>query len=137
MRTLPTRSVLLVSAIAVLCAGPAASAPATPKATASREHAPRVAVDVAKKRASRHYGGARVNATFSLRSSRDRRWALVDGRRSGGRTIWAVWVRKDSRGTWRAIYFTDRAHRGAYQPRREDRGRVPCDITPAYSEPSC
>lgn len=96
---------------------------------AALDRAPRSAIDKAKARAAKHFGGdrSRVKATFSMRSARNRSWALVTGER--GRRIWAAWMRRGSDGRWRVSIFRTRVF---------DPGpRVPCDIKPAFSEPSC
>lgn len=100
---------------------------ATPAAALDR--APRSAINTAKARAAKHFGGdpSRVKATFSMRSARNRSWALVTGER--GRRIWAAWMRRGSDGKWRV---------GIFRTRDFDPGaRVPCDIRPAFSEPIC
>lgn len=113
--------------------------------TVAAAPAPVAATRAAKARAAVHYGTARaIRVEFSLRSSVDRRWALVTGTR-GSRTagvrLWAVWLRQSSGGRWRALYFIDdrgaRARGREFRPLRQHLGTVPCDLVPAYSEPDC
>ena len=61
--------------------------------------------------------------TTLLRSDRDPRWALVSG--GDGRELWAVWLRDGEI----AVAARDPEH---FDPRA-----VPCDLRPAFSEPSC
>jgi hypothetical protein len=68
------------------------------------------------------------NQTFSFRSSRDRRWALVDGLLADER-LWAVWLRHNG---WRWVVKSG----GIGRARARARG-VPCDIVVAFSEPAC
>ena len=97
-------------------------------APAAAETAPRAAKRAAKQRAVAHFGSSTgIKITFSIRSERNRRWALVDGTKSE-RRLWAAWVRRSDSGRWVVRVF--RTH-------RFDPAGVPCDITPAFSEPSC
>jgi hypothetical protein len=68
------------------------------------------------------------NQTFSFRSARDRRWALVDGLLADER-LWAVWVRHNGR---RWVIKSG----GVGRARARAHG-VPCDIVVAFSEPAC
>jgi len=105
----------------VLAAG-AASAPA-----------PTSAVRVAKQHvvARLHISG--LSGTFSLRSRRDPRWALVDGfYAKPGRGLWAAWLRLRD-GRWRVVYAG--LNTRASKPPRS--AGVPCDLWPSFSEPSC
>lgn len=68
------------------------------------------------------------NQTFSFRSARDRRWALVDGLLADER-VWAVWLRHTGR-RWAV------KSGGIGRARARARG-VPCDIEIAFSEPAC
>lgn len=98
-------------------------------ATAVAAKAPRGAVRAAERRAKSVLDTpTRPRSTFSLRSQRRRSWALVTGGGHGVR-IWAAWVQRTPRGRWRVRYF----RRRDFSPGR----RVPCDIRPAFSEPSC
>jgi hypothetical protein len=73
-----------------------------------------------------------VSGVVTLRSRVDRRWTLVDGyyRKPGKGGLWALWLKQRS-GRWVVVYggTNDRADAPA--------GKVPCDIWPAFSEPSC
>ena len=95
---------------------------------AAADPAPRAAKRAARERAIAHFGSSiGIKITFSLRSERNRRWALVDGSKSE-RRLWAAWVRRSDSGRWVVRVF--RTH-------RFDPAGVPCDIAPAYSEPRC
>lgn len=73
--------------------------------------------------------GARLKKgnTFSLRSHRNRRWALVDGFTTADRP-WAVWLRFNGR-RWIV--------KSGGVDRTTARVSVPCDIANAFSEPAC
>ena len=95
---------------------------------AAADPAPRAAKRAAHNRAVQHFGSSRgVEVTSSLRSKRNRRWALVSGEQAG-RRVWAAWVRRSASGRWVVKVF--RTH-------RFDPAGVPCDSTPAFSEPRC
>jgi hypothetical protein len=135
MRGIVTRRTACAAAVLVV----GAAAP-----TAFAAPAPAAAIRAAKVRAAVHYGSAHaVSAQFSLRSIVNRRWALVTGvgptAAGGVRRLWAVWLKLPSGGRWRAIYFIDdKGVRGReFRPLRQDQGRAPCDLVPAYSEPDC
>jgi hypothetical protein len=111
------RAVVLALLSLALVAAPAAADPA-----------PRAAKRAALRAAVAHFGSPDgVRVTSSLRSERSRRWALVTGAKSE-RRLWAAWVRRRDSGRWAVRVF--RTH-------RFDPSGVPCDITPAFSEPSC
>lgn len=98
-------------------------------ATAVAAKAPRGAVRAAERHAQTALDlPQRPRSEYSLRSKRKPSWALVTGRGSDG--LWAAWVQRTSRGRWKVRYFRTR---GTFMPGR----RVPCDIKPAFSEPSC
>jgi hypothetical protein len=99
-------------------------------AAAPAAKAPRDAIRAAELRAQAVFDTPeRPRSDFSLRSRRDRAWALVTGAGSGQFRLWAAWVQRTRRGTWKVRYF----RRRDFEPGR----RVPCDIRPAFSEPSC
>lgn len=101
--------------------------------------APQPAVVVAKRHVAERWGLGGFRDVFSVRSERNPRWALVNGfyalpKRPGGPRPWAVWLRlRDTtwRGAWRVMYA------GKDAKAAEPGGPVPCDIRPAFSEPSC
>jgi hypothetical protein len=108
----------IIAIVALLVAFPA---------TASAAKAPRGAIRAAEMRAKRVFDAPeRPRSDFSLRSARNRSWALVTG---GGVRQWAAWVHRTGRGAWKVRYFRTRN----FEPGR----RVPCDIRPAFSEPLC
>jgi hypothetical protein len=75
-----------------------------------------------------------VDAEFSVVSRRDRSWALVDGTATTRHRLWAAWLHRDQARTWRLRYFDTTA---PFQPQSTRRGRVPCDLYPAFSEARC
>ena len=95
--------------------------------------APDPAVRAAEGAAARHRIGE-LEETFGLRSRRDPRWALVGGfyARPAPGGMWAAWLRLE-RGRWRLVY-AGRDRRAIEPPRRAS---VPCDVRPAFAEPSC
>lgn len=96
--------------------------------------APAGAVRVAKQHVTARLRVSGLTSVFSLRSRRDPRWALVNGfyQRPRPRGMWAVWVRLRA-GRWTVAYAGLRAR--AVNPPKS--ANVPCDIRPAFSEPSC
>jgi hypothetical protein len=99
-------------------------------AAAPAAKAPRGAIRAAELRAQAVFDvPERPRSDFSLRSRRNRSWALVTGGGSGRVRLWAAWARRTKRGAWKVRYFRTRN----FEPGR----RVPCDIRPAFSEPSC
>lgn len=112
------RRTLLTSLLVALLALPAG---------AQAAKAPSAAVKAAERRATSVFDAPRrLRSDFSLRSRRSRSWALVTGFAA---RPWAAWVHR-RKGHWRVRYVRTR---GSYMPSR----RVPCDIRPAFSEPSC
>ena len=85
---------------------------------------------VAKRVIERRYD-TRIAEIFSIRSRRDRRWALVTVFTRRGTGI-AAWLKRTD-GVWR-VRHTERAHDETRPPRSL---RAPCDVQPAFSEPDC
>ncbi len=124
------RRALLLATLAAALAAPAASAaPAAP--------APLEALATAELYVVKHLKIGGLKDTHSLRSRRNRSWALVDGfytkpKRASGPGIWAVWLQL-RKGGWVVRYAG--IDRKATQP--PARLGAPCDIQPAFSEPFC
>ncbi len=116
------------AAVAVLAA--ALGLPAIAAAT----RAPSAATRVASARATAVFHTKQVNADFSLLSGRDPHWALVDGFATRRSRPWAAWLHRSARGAWDLRYFVSSA---PFEPQTATRGRVPCDLVPAFSEPRC
>jgi hypothetical protein len=121
------RRALLLAGVAAALAVPAASAMPAPAA----------ALRVAKAHVVAGYRIGALQSVVSLRSVRDPRWALVDGyygkpKRSSGPGLWAVWLRL-SAGRW-VVRYSGLDARAIRPPARL---KVPCDLRPAFAEPSC
>jgi hypothetical protein len=100
-----------------LVAGPRGNEPAPPGAIAA-----------ALARARRHYAVDRtIRAEVTLRSQLRPAWSLVTGSH-GARGLWAAWVRRSARA-YRVETFRTRDFDPGTAP--------PCDIRPAFSEPTC
>ena len=103
-------------------------------AIAAATRAPSGAIQLASGRATAVFHTQNVRADFSLLSRRDSRWALVDGFATKRSRPWAAWLHRSAEGGWELRYFVARA---PFEPQGAARGRVPCDIVPAFSEPRC
>ena len=119
------RLALLATAFALTTAVPASSVLAA--------KVPSAAVKIATATARARFHTTRIVSVFSLRSRRDSRWALVDGFATARDRPWAAWLHRDT-NRWTLRYFDTRA---PFQPGSNKHGRVPCDLYPAFSEPSC
>lgn len=98
-------------------------------AGAAKQRAPKAAIVAAFERAIYHYATPeKVRLSVSLASHVDRRWSLVTGN-YGRRGLWAAWVRRTSGGRYRVMVFRTRNFDPGTTP--------PCDIRPAFAEPSC
>lgn len=110
---------LLVLAVAV----------AVVPARAAAQRAPKGAIVAAVAHAIYHYPTPeKVRLSVSLASRVDRRWSLVTGN-YGRRGLWAAWVRRTPAGRYGVVVFRTRDFDPGTAP--------PCDIRPAFSEPSC
>jgi len=96
--------------------------------------APVQAVRTAMIAARSHFHTSVVDAEFGVVSRRDRSWALVDGTATTRHRLWAGWLHRDQGRTWQLRYFDTTA---PFQPQSSRRGRVPCDLYPAFSEARC
>jgi hypothetical protein len=112
-------AIIAVAAVSLIAAEPAGALSPAPRSAVERAQA--------FIRSKTHTRLARKQ-TFSFRSARDRRWALVDGLLADER-LWAVWLRHDGR---RWVVKSG----GIGRARARARG-VPCDIAVAFSEPAC
>ncbi len=114
-------AVLLALALAVL--------PSLAQARDADRRAPRAAVAAALGRAVHHYADpTKLRVTHTLRSEADPAWSLVTGA-YGRRGLWAAWTRRTAASSHRVAVFRTRNF--------DPGGRAPCDIRPAFSEPSC
>jgi len=96
--------------------------------------APSKAIQVAVDKARAQFHTQHVHADFSLLSRLDPRWALVDGTATARNRLWAAWLHNNGKGKWELRYFDTTA---PFQPQSTKRGRVPCDLYPAFSEALC
>lgn len=115
---------LAAAALAGCGDGATISAPTTPASSVPAVAVPAATAErVARAYVRRRYRLPATGRVTVLRSRRDPRWILVDG--GSGRRLWAVWLRGQD-------VVVAAAH-----PRRMNPSRVPCDLRPAFSEPSC
>lgn len=129
---MPPRPALAAAALVALALAGASAAGAAPSAPA-----PPAAVRAAKLHVVARHHLAGLKDVFSLRSRRDPSWALVDGFYSKpklrqGPGLWATWLHLAG-GRW-LVAYSGIGPRAIGPPARL---RVPCDIRPAFSEPSC
>jgi hypothetical protein len=115
-----------MTALAALAVAVALLAPAPPAARA-----------VAKAHVVARFHISGFRDLFSVRSRRAPSWVLVGGfytrpKPAQGAGIWAVWLRFQN-GRW-VIRYAGINRRAVDPPAAL---RVPCDIQPAFSEPSC
>jgi hypothetical protein len=115
-----------MAALAALAVAVALLAPAPPAARA-----------VAKAHVVARFHISGFRDLFSLRSRRASEWVLVGGFYTRPKTVhppgmWAVWLRFQG-GRWTVRHAG--LNRRAIDP--PVRIGVPCDIQPAFSEPSC
>ena len=103
-----------------------------PSVTAAGAPGQAVRSAVAAARLQLHTGV--VHADFTVVSRRDRSWALVDGTATIRHRLWAAWLHRDRDSRWRVRYLDTTA---PFQPQSASRGRVPCDLYPAFSEARC
>lgn len=103
--------------------------PGLARAREADRRAPKAAVAAALVRAVHHYADpTKLRVTHTLRSKADPSWSLVTGA-YGRRGLWAAWTRRTRAGVHRVSVFRTRN----FNPGT----RVPCDVRPAFSEPSC
>lgn len=99
--------------------------------------APPTAVRIAKVHVTKRFHIAGFRDVFSVRSRRAPAWVLVGGfyarpKPAQGAGTWAVWLRFRG-GRW-IVRYAGINRRGVDPPAAVG---VPCDIRPAFSEPSC
>jgi hypothetical protein len=99
--------------------------------------APPAVVTMARAHVTKRFHIAGFRDVFSVRSRRAPSWVLVGGfytrpKPAQGAGIWAVWLRYRG-GRW-IIRYAGINRRAVDPPVRIG---VPCDIQPAFSEPSC
>ena len=133
----PLRGTFVVLALSAVLAGcgdddedrSPAQPPAPPATTTPATTATPLLTDVQLERLAREHAERELGVQTDdeqitlLRSRVDSSWALVDG--NDGSKLWAVWLRDG------------KVEVASSDAREFDPPSVPCDVRPAFSEPSC